>query len=80
MNTIVNVNSTPQDEGVAIYTCGQPNPPFEWADSFILVGECSAEFEREPNTKIDGNEDVLGILVSMLQTLQDTEVETADSE
>lgn len=80
VNTTVSVNSMPSDEGVAIFTCGQANPPFQWADSVILVGECSAEFEKEPNAMIDRNDDVLGILVSMLQTLQDTEVETADSE
>jgi hypothetical protein len=80
VNTTVSINSEPTEDGVAIYTCGQPDPPVEWADSVILVGECSAELAKEPSARINREDDVLGTLVSMLQTLQDTEVEMADSE
>jgi hypothetical protein len=80
VNTVVSVNSTPQEEGVALFTCGQANPPYDWAESFILIGECTDSFEKDPTATINANEDVLGTLVSMLQTLQDAEVETAGTE
>lgn len=79
-NTIVTQNSVPSDVGVAIWTCGQPDPPFEWAETIIQIGECLMEGDMQPDTVINAQDDFNGQLVSMVQTLQDSEIEVPDTE
>jgi hypothetical protein len=80
VNTVVTQNTVPEDVGVAIWVCGQANPPFDWAEQFIQVGECAVESEQNPSAVIDAQGDVLGELTSILQTLQDSEVDMPDTE